>query len=183
MADIEEDALAVLAYTSLVDGDYFRIIDTSSGESKIVTMLGMKQYILGASYAINWADVSGKKELVTWIIDLSDESTAITTGNDKFKTRIPFEFTLTAVRLNCTVAPTGAAITVDMLESGVTVFSTKATVAAGSKTSVGGTPAVISDANLGDDNELSFNFDTVGSGVAGKGVKIHLYGYRMIDGL
>lgn len=109
---------------------------------------------------------------------LSDELTALTAGTGKLTFRMPFAMTLTDVRLSVLTAPTGAAILVDVNEGGSTIFSTRPSIAISSKTSVGGTPAVISDAALADDAEITVDIDQVGSTIAGVGLKLTLIGYR-----
>lgn len=110
-------------------------------------------------------------------IAVSDESTALTTGAGKVTFRMPFAFTLTGVRASVTTAPTGSALTVDINEGGVTILSTKLTIDAGETTSTtAATAAVISDANLADDAEITIDIDVVGSTVAGAGLKVYLIG-------
>lgn len=114
----------------------------------------------------------------TLILDVGDETTAITTGTAKKTFRMPFAMTLTAVRASVTTAPTGAVLTIDINEAGTTILSTKLTIDAGEETSTtAATPAVISDTALADDAEITIDFDTVGSGTAGAGVKVYLVGY------
>jgi hypothetical protein len=116
--------------------------------------------------------------LVPIIIACSDETTALTTGTAKVTFRMPYAFTLTAVRASVTTAPTGAALTVDINEAGVSILSTKLTIDATEKTSTtAATPPVISDAALADDAEITIDIDTVGSIVAGAGLKVMLIGY------
>jgi hypothetical protein len=68
---------------------------------------------------------------------------------------------------------------VDVNEGGVSIFSTPLTIDDGEKTSVtAATPAVISDATLADDAEITVDIDTVGSTTAGKGLKLVMLGYR-----
>lgn len=108
----------------------------------------------------------------------SDETTALTTGTAKITFRMPFAFTLTAVRASVTTAPTGSVLTVDINEGGSTILSTKITIDATEKTSTtAATPPVISDATLADDAEITIDIDTVGSTVAGTGLKVALIGY------
>ena len=53
------------------------------------------------------------------------------------------------------------------------------TIDAGEKTSTtAATPAVISDANLADDAEITIDIDTIGSTIAGAGLKVALIGYK-----
>lgn len=112
-------------------------------------------------------------------IACSDETTALTTGTAKATFRMPFAFTLTAVRASVTTAPTGSVLTVDINEGGVSILSTKLTIDATEKTSTtAATAAVISDASLADDAEITIDIDTVGSTVAGAGLKVWLIGTK-----
>lgn len=112
-------------------------------------------------------------------IAVSDESTALTTGTAKVTFRMPYAFTLTGVRCSVTTAPTGAVLTVDINEAGASILSTKLTIDAGEKTSTtAATAPVISDTTLADDAEMTVDIDTVGSTIAGAGLKIWLIGYK-----
>ena len=124
---------------------------------------------------MEWADEGGTVT-ESFIIAASDETTDLTTGTGKATFRIPYAFTLTAVRASVTTAPVGSVITVDINESGTSILSTKITIAAGSKTSVGGTAPVISDSALADDAEITIDIDTIGSSTAGTGLKVTLIG-------
>src|SRR5690606_27110614 len=111
-------------------------------------------------------------------IACSDETTALTTGTAKATFRMPFAFTLTGVRATVGTAPTDAALTVDINESGSSILSTKLTIDAGEKTSTtAATPAVISDTALADDAEMTIDIDQIGSTIAGAGLKVWLIGY------
>lgn len=112
-------------------------------------------------------------------VAVSDETTALTTGTAKVTFRMPFAFTLTAVRASVTTAPTGSVLTVDINEAGASILSTKITIDASEKTSTtAATPPVISDTALADDAEITVDIDTVGSTVAGAGLKVWLIGYK-----
>ena len=125
-----------------------------------------------------WAAEGGGASVTTAIpIAVSDETTALTTGTAKVTFRMPFGFTLTGVRASVTTAPTGSVLTVDINEGGSSILSTKLTIDASEKTSTtAATPAVISDASLADDAEITIDIDTVGSTVAGAGLKVYLIG-------
>lgn len=113
-------------------------------------------------------------------IACSDETTALTTGTAKATFRMPFAMTLTAVRASVTTAPTGSVLTVDINENGASILSTKITIDATEKTSTtAATPPVISDSSLADDAEITIDIDTVGSTVAGTGLKVWLIGYPL----
>nr|WP_051410161.1 DUF2793 domain-containing protein [Mesorhizobium sp. LNHC220B00] len=109
----------------------------------------------------------------------SDESTALTTGTAKITFRMPRAVTLTEVRASLVTAQTsGSIFTVDINEAGTTIISTKLTIDNTEKTSTTAvTAAVISDANLADDAEMTVDIDQVGDGTA-KGLKIMLIGTR-----
>lgn len=125
-----------------------------------------------------WAAEGGGSSVTTAIpIAVSDETTALTTGTAKVTFRMPFAFTLTSVRASVTTAPTGSVLTVDINEGGTSILSTKLTIDASEKTSTtAATPAVISDTSLADDAEITIDIDTVGSTVAGAGLKVYLIG-------
>lgn len=111
-------------------------------------------------------------------IACSDETTALTTGTAKATFRTPFAMTLTGVRASVTTAPTGAVLTVDINEGGASILSTKITIDATEKTSTTASiPPVISDTSLADDAEITIDIDTIGSTIAGAGLKVWLIGY------
>lgn len=117
------------------------------------------------------------------IIACSDETTALTTGTAKVTFRMPYAFTLTAVRASVTTAPTGSTLVVDINEdtgSGATsILSTKLSIDISEKTSTtAATQPVISDASLADDSEITIDIDQIGSTIAGAGLKVYLIGYR-----
>lgn len=115
---------------------------------------------------------------VDFTFALSDETTAITAGTAKVTWRAPYAFTLTAVRASLTAASTSGTPTVDVNEAGTTVLSTKLTIDANELTSTtAAAAAVISDAAIADDAEVTFDIDVAGTGA--KGLKVTLYGTRV----
>lgn len=112
-------------------------------------------------------------------VAFSDETTAITTGTAKATFRMPFGMTLTSVKASLSTAQTsGSIFTVDLNEAGTSVLSTKLTIDNTEKTSTtAAVAAVISDATLADDAEITVDVDQVGDGTA-KGGKIYLKGVR-----
>lgn len=113
------------------------------------------------------------------ILAASDELTALTTGTGKLTFRMPYAFTLSAVRASLTTAQTsGSILTVDINEGGSSILSTKLTIDNTETTSTTATtPAVISDSALADDAEITIDIDQVGDGTA-KGLKVTLIGVR-----
>lgn len=111
-------------------------------------------------------------------IACSDESTAITAGVAKVTFRMPYAMTLSAVRASLTTAQASGAslVTVDINEAGTSILSTKLTIDNTEKTSTTATTAaVISDAALADDAEITIDIDLIGDGTA-KGLKVYLIG-------
>lgn len=113
------------------------------------------------------------------IIACSDETTALSAGTAKVTFRMPYAFTLTAVRASLVTAQTsGSLLTVDINEAGTSILSTKLTFDNTEKTSTtAAAVAVISDATLADDAEMTIDIDQIGDGTA-KGLKVTLIGYQ-----
>jgi hypothetical protein len=116
--------------------------------------------------------------IVALVVASSDETTALTAGTAKLTFRMPYAMTLSAVRASVNTAPTGSTLIVDINEGGTTILSTKLSIDASAKTSVGAaSAAVISDAALADNAEITIDLDQVGSTIAGAGLKVTLIGY------
>jgi hypothetical protein len=110
-------------------------------------------------------------------IPVSDTTTAITTGTAKVTFRMPYAFTLTAVRASLSTASSSGIPTFDINEGGSTILSTKLTIDANEKTSTtAATAAVISDSALADDAEITIDIDVAGTGA--KGAWVYLIGYK-----
>jgi hypothetical protein len=128
----------------------------------------------------NGSGVSGNPTISmteSFIIAIGDETTAITTGTAKVTFRMPYAFTVSAVRASLTTASSSGTPTFDINEGGVSILSTKLTIDASEKTSTtAATAAVISDTALADDAEITIDVDVAGTGAAG--AKIYLIGYR-----
>ncbi|HEX7824951.1 MAG TPA: hypothetical protein VF477_08625 [Mycobacterium sp.] len=126
------------------------------------------------------ADAEWAGQFWSMTIACSDESTAITAGTNKVKFRMPHAVSLTGVRASLSTAQAtsggGGIFTVDINEAGATILSTKLTIDNTELTSVtAATAAVISDASLADDAEISIDVDQIGDGTA-KGLKVTLIG-------
>lgn len=113
------------------------------------------------------------------VLAASDETTALTTGTEKVTFRMPYAFTVSAVRASLSTAQaSGSILTVDINDSGASILSTKLTIDNTEKTSTtAATAPVISDTALSDDAEITIDIDQVGDGTA-KGLKITLIGTR-----
>jgi hypothetical protein len=114
------------------------------------------------------------------LIPLGDEATDIVTEEGRFTFRMPFAFNLTSIKASVNIAPTGSPITIDINKEGTSILSTLLTIDAGDKTSVGATtPPVIVLTAFADDVEMSIDITTIGSGVAGTGLKVALIGTQL----
>ena len=113
----------------------------------------------------------------TIAVAISDETTAITTGTAKVTFRMPYAFTVTSVKASLSTASSSGLPTFDINEGGVSILSTTLSIDANEKTSVTAvTAAVVSDAALAADAEMTIDIDVAGTGA--KGAKIYIIGYR-----
>lgn len=110
-------------------------------------------------------------------IACGDETTAITATAGKVTFRMPFAMANVSVKASLTTAQaSGGILTVDVNEAGVSILSTKLTIDNTEKTSAtAATPAVVSDADLADDAEITIDVDAIGDGTA-KGLKVYIIG-------
>ena len=113
------------------------------------------------------------------IVAASNETSALTTGTAKVTFRMPYAMTVTSVRASLTTAQTaGSLLAVDINDSGASILSTVLTFDNNEKTTTtAATPAVISDAALADDAEITIDIDVVGTSGA-EGLKVTLIGTR-----
>jgi hypothetical protein len=127
---------------------------------------------------IHWNLSSGTNLTATFVpmvyeFALSDETTAITTGTAKVTWRAPHAMNITDVRASLSTVSSSGLPTVNIKESGTTIFSTKLTIDANEKTSTtAATAYVLSDSSIADDAEITFDIDVAGTGAAGLKVKI-----------
>ena len=150
-----------------------------------------KTAILTAATTGDVLQLKGIEE--TFIIAASDETTDLTTGNDKVLFHAPFAFHVTKVKATVSTAPTGRTLEVDIdrVRAGATrasILSTLISIDASEMTSsTAATPAVISTGNdsagaplvqINTDDTIHINIDNVGSSAAGKGLKVTIFGYR-----
>lgn len=149
--------------------------ETGTGLAVFATSPVLTTPNLGVPSAVDLTNATKFK--VTHGMACSDETTALTAGTAKLTFRVPAGMTVAAVRASLTTAQTsGSIFTVDINEGGTTILSTKLTIDNTEKTSTtAATAAVISDATLADDAEITIDIDQVGDGTA-KGLKVWLIG-------
>jgi hypothetical protein len=166
MTGTETAALFPAASTTLAS-----VVELAT-DAETVTGTDTARAVTPASFAAGLA-----KQSEVFVIAVGDETTAITTGTAKVTWRMPFAFTVTAVRSSLTTASSSGLPTVDINEAGTSILSTKLTIDANELTSTtAATAAVISDSALADDAQMTIDVDVAGTGAAG--LKVYLIGTR-----
>jgi hypothetical protein len=190
------DTLTSTGGSGVADGDKGDIDVTSSGtvwtiDTAAVTKLKLANNSVGANQLDTTAVTAGSyvnpritvdadgrltaavSDTMAMIIACSDEKTDLDTATAAVTFRAPFAFTVLGVRANVNTAPAGAAIQVDINETGVSILSTKITIDASEKTSLeAGTAPVISDSTIANDAEVTIDIDQVGTTTKGKSLKV-----------
>jgi hypothetical protein len=170
-------------------GLYSAVVNTTSiyATSNIITAnirtTGSAGNISGANYVTSnffigeGSALTNLKPNTHMTIALSDETTSITTGVSKIAFRAPFAMTLTQIpRASLSVVSSSGNPAIDINKNGVSIFSTTLTIDANEKTSTtAATAAVLSTTTFADDDEITMDVDTAGTGA--KGLKVTLY-YR-----
>lgn len=151
--------------------------------------VNLGDYLNDAFAQATWGQINGTLSNQTKLYDIirqtflcvvGDETTAITTGTNKYRFFIPYAngFDLTEVKASLSTAQaSGAIFTVDINLSGTTILSTKLTIDNTEKTSAGAAiQPVISTTHLDGDNEISIDIDQIGTSGA-TGLKVYLIGH------
>ena len=154
-------------------------IGYTGSASTIIGYTGSASTIIGYTGSQGNVGYTGSQGITdyTMTVALSDEATAITTGTAKVTFRAPFAMTLYQIpRASLSTASTSGNPAIDINKNGVSIFSTTLTIDANEKTSVtAATAAVLSTTSIADDDEITMDIDTAGTGA--KGLKVTLY-YR-----
>ena len=163
------------AHYKFEGGSYVLLVDLSA---YLTSATAASTYLTTSTAASTYGTVAQAKAEYL-VLAASDESTALTAGTAKVTFRMPYAFTVSAVRASLTTAQTsGSILTVDINDSGTSILSTKLTIDNTEKTSTtAATAPAISDTSLADDAEITIDIDQVGDGTA-KGLKITLIGTR-----
>ena len=156
-------------------------VTTNANLTGDVTSVGNAATIPALTITKAMTAVAAKTEHIG--IALGDESTVLSAASTTVPVvtlHTPYGFTLTDVKVGCTVAPTGASLlTIDVHEAGTTVLSTKVTVDATEKTSgTAATAPVISDSALAEDSLIEIFVDQLDTDNVAAGVKVYLIGYQ-----
>ena len=159
-----------------VKGD---ILTFNTAETRLA--VGADTFVLTANSAVadgvEWAAIPAATAVTqSFITACSDETSDLTTGI-KSTWRVPFGFTVQSVRASVTTAPTGANITVDILQNGVSILTTNITIDATEKTSISAAvQPVVGTTALTNDAEITINLTVIGSTIAGAGLKVSIIG-------
>ena len=159
------------------------IYATSNIISANIRTTGSSGNISGANYITSnyfigdGSALTNLKQNTHMTIALSDETTSITTGLAKITFRAPYAMTLTQIpRASLTTVSSSGNPAIDINKNGVSIFSTTLTIDANEKTSTtAATAAVLSTTTFADDDEITMDVDTAGTGA--KGLKVIIY-YR-----
>ena len=143
--------------------------------------MGSGSNIVGAFSSTAGGGDSPYKRTTSFVIACSDLTSDLETGEVSVF-RMPYAYTVEAVRASLTTAATGGTLlTVDINEGGTSILSTKITIDASETTSTtAATPAVISDTALADDAEMSIDIDAIGSTNTGKGLVVYIIGNKTL---
>lgn len=171
--DVPTEAQYIDAWDSCIffNGDFLDEDNMASDSAtKVASQQSIKAYADG---------IDNRVKVQAFILACSDLTSDLEVTTTAAYFRMPYGFTLTAVRASVIEAPTGSGITVDISENGVSILSTLITIDAGQKTSTtAATPPVISDTSLADDAEIIVGITGIGSTNPGKGLNVELIGYK-----
>jgi len=119
---------------------------------------------------ITLPDASGQP---AFVLALSDETTALVATTDVSTFRAPYALEILGVKASLNNASTAGAVEVDIKVNGISILSTNLTIDQGQTTSVGAAvAAVISNAAVADDAEVSFDIVTAGTDATGLKVSL-----------
>lgn len=111
-----------------------------------------------------------------FVVAVSDESTALTTGVAKLTFRAPCAMTLARIpRASLSTASTSGLVTLDINAGGTSILGTsKLSIDANEKTSTtAATATTLATTAIADDAEITIDIDAAGTGA--KGAKVTLY--------
>ena len=146
----------------------------SASKTAILTLTSMStdEANIVASYAYSTTTSPVNSVVESIIVAASDEVTALTTGTAKSTFRMPYAFTLTAVKVSLTTTSSSGNPTIDVNESGTSILSSPVAITAGQKTAT----ASVSDTSLANLAEITIDIDVAGTGATG--AKVYLIGYQ-----
>lgn len=171
-AALGDDANFASTVTTALAGkqDASANLDTFAG---IAPSANVQSLLAAASYAAFRTALDLKE---CFPVAVSDESTAITTGDGKITFHCPYDGYLLDVFIGLSTVSSSGAVTVDVELAGASVFDTLPSIDAGEETSLTGTTAVMDGAApvaVTKGQKFSVNIDAAGTGA--KGLKAYFY--------
>lgn len=150
-----------------------KVAITAPATSATLTVADGKTLTATQTTNLNGQSSVGTPE--TFVVAMSDMTTALTAGTKKAYFYAPYALTVISVRCTVDTAPTGSVLTVDINEAGTSILSTKLTIDASEfDSNTAATPPVISDTAIASGAIVSFDIDGVGSTIAGAGLIAYL---------
>jgi hypothetical protein len=145
---------------------------------RISPVVGAKCYDKTLLQTRTWNGTRWLGDFIVQPIAFSDELTVLNTGTAKATYRSICKMYISEVRVSLTTAGTTSGLTtIDVNDGGTTILSTKITIDLTKKTSkTATTPAVISDAIIADDAEITIDIDAISTGSTESGGKVYLIG-------
>jgi hypothetical protein len=117
------------------------------------------------------------QERIEMLLQVGNETTVLTAGENKLRTRTPYGMELYDIRASLSDASTNGIVSINVLENGVAITDPTITIDPYDRTSAGATNGFsITDTLLGNNSELQV--DIAGAGEGAKGLKIWLLGFR-----
>lgn len=181
---IHDDGTDVHFLASYDGAAVVEIYSESNTAYLTATDIGFPTLALGAGnrfYVSHWGEAlpgvplgGTTAQVQSLMVACSDEVSDLVEG-DAITVRMPYSLSLSEVRASLSEASSSGPVEVDVKAGGVSIFSTTLTIDAGETTSkTAATPAVISDPDLADDDEITFDILDGGTGAAG--LKVTLIG-------
>lgn len=125
-----------------------------------------------------------RSEETLFVVAISDETTAITTGTAKITFHAPFDFMLEDIIAGLTAVSTSGDPAFDVNKAGASIFATTLTIDANEETSITAATAYnftgsAARITFAKGDKITIDIDTAGTGA--KGAKIYFMGYRGND--
>jgi len=183
--DVSGSAILSGSFTVFTTGSgaEFQVLNTGVKIGNIITDIHAITGSISVSGSItgsllgtaSTASLATRPEL-TMTVAVSDETTALTTGNAKLTFRAPYAMTLTQIpRSSVSQSSSSGLVTVDINEDGTSILgANKLSIDATEKTSTtAATPTTLADTSIADDAEITMDIDSAGTGA--RGLKVVLY--------
>lgn len=139
-----------------------------------------KTWVWSASNS-SWSFLTNIAAEEFFVVAVSDEISALTTGTAKVTFRSPFAMTLTKIpKSSLATASSSGLVTVDINEGGTSILgANKLSIDANEKTSTtAATATTLADTDIADDAEITIDIDAAGTDA--KGLKVTFYYKRVV---